>query len=264
MQTTVTPDQIAQFQERGYLHIAGFLDAEELAVWRTAIDDAVAERRGTHLDGRPAGHREDHYRNVFLQMMLLSRSSEPVRNLIHDPALGKLAATLAGIDGIQLWHDQALIKEPFANPTALHRDVPFWSFDSRDALSFWIALDDATPDNGCLHILPGSHRLTDYAMTGIGQNVGEILHLYPELAAIEPVCLPAAAGDCIFHNGMVVHGAGANMTSGYRRAMTCGYMPKHACFNGKRNILSQAYFDSLAVGDELDNYDELPLLYDAH
>ena len=39
-------------------------------------------------------------------------------------------------------------------------------------------------------------------------------------------------------------------------------MPKGACFNGKRNVLSEEYFDSLSVGDVLDDYAELPLLYD--
>ena len=263
MRTRSDTAQRNRYREQGYLLIPEFLDTDELETWRSAVDAAVAKRRGKSLDGYPAGNRERHYHNVFLQMMLLSRTSNAVRSLIHDRALARLAAELAGVTGIQLWHDQALIKEPYANPTAFHRDVPFWSFDCRRAISFWIALDDADRDNGCLYFLPGSHRLTDYRMTGIGENVGEIFHLYPELQGIPPVAVPAKAGDCVFHNGMVVHGAGANLTTRYRRAMTCAYMPKGARFNGKRNILSEDYVSSLAIGDVLDNYDELPLLFES-
>ena len=57
------------------------------------------------------------------------------------------------------------------------------------------------------------------------------------------------------------HGAGANMTPGWRRAMTCGYMPDGSVFNGTRNILPQAYFDSLTIGDALDDDSINPLIW---
>ena len=60
---------------------------------------------------------------------------------------------------MRLWCDQALIKQPFANPTAWHIDVPYWSFDSSHAISAWIPLDDATTENGCLYFMPGSHEV---------------------------------------------------------------------------------------------------------
>ena len=295
MRAHFTTDEIDRYRARGFLHVPGFLggcrirrdsgisdgvlgrwglgpdaeparrlaalDADELERWRRAVDAATAERRGQQLDGQPAGHRDDHYANVFLQMMLLSRSSDAVREIIHDPRLGELAADLAGIDGIRIWHDQALIKEPLANATAFHRDVPFWSFDSQNAISVWVALDEATLENGCLYFLPGSQRLTDYAQAPIGANIGDLVARYPKLVGIEPVPVPAAAGDAIYIDGMIAHGAGPNMTLGYRRAMTCAYMPDGARFNGKRNVLSEAYFNSLNLGDVLDNEDEVPLLF---
>ena len=72
-----------------------------------------------------------------------------------DQRIGKMAAQLAGVDGIRIWHDQALIKRPWANPTAWHLDTPFWSFSDRNAISIWVALDNATLENGCLFFIPG-------------------------------------------------------------------------------------------------------------
>jgi ectoine hydroxylase-related dioxygenase (phytanoyl-CoA dioxygenase family) len=63
------------------------------------------------------------------------------------------------------------------------------------------------------------------------------------------------------HNGLTAHGAGANMTPRPRRAMTCGYMPDGSTFNGTRNVLPQEYFDSLQVGDVLNNQTINPLIW---
>ena len=59
------------------------------------------------------------------------------------------------------------------------------------------------------------------------------------------------AGSCSFHNGLIAHGAGANMTPGWRRAMTCGFMPDGCTFNGKQNILTDEQFASYQIGDVL-------------
>ena len=261
MRSGFTPEEIASYRDLGYLHVTALLDDVELRRWQQVITAAVEDRIGYTLRGQPAGHRENAYSNVFLQLMLLTRTHNDVHELMHDSKLGKLAATLAGLDRIHIWHDQALIKEPLANATAFHRDVPFWSFDSTQAISVWVALDDASPDNGCLYVLPRSQSLTDYEHVSIGVNMGELAARYPELAAIEPVAVPAKAGDAIYIDGMVAHAAGCNMTSTYRRAMTCAYMPHGARFNGKKNILSDEYMASLNIGDILDNEEELPTIY---
>ena len=99
-----TTAQTEHYRQHGFVHVPGMLDTNELTAWRTAIDEAVAERRGKPLDGKPAGHREGAYPNVFLQMMLLSRSSDAVRELMYDARLGRFAATLADIEGIRIWH----------------------------------------------------------------------------------------------------------------------------------------------------------------
>jgi ectoine hydroxylase-related dioxygenase (phytanoyl-CoA dioxygenase family) len=178
-----------------------------------------------------------------------------------NPELGKMLCRLEGISGVRVWHDQTLIKEPFGNPTGWHLDNPYWSFHSRHSLSIWIALEDATPFNGCMCFIPGSHKLATYENSGIGQNMADLFQVYPKMAQIDSVPVPMKAGDCSFHNGLTAHGAGANMTRGRRIAMTCAYMPEGSTFNGQKNILPKDYFESLKPGDVLDNDDQNPLLY---
>jgi ectoine hydroxylase-related dioxygenase (phytanoyl-CoA dioxygenase family) len=181
--------------------------------------------------------------------------------LILDGRLGEVVALLAGIDGVRVWHDQALIKPAYGNPTAWHLDNPFWSFHSHDAISVWIALDDATLANGCLWYLPGTHRSARFELTEIGPNFGALFDAYPEWLGLEPVAAPCAAGDAVVHNGLVAHAAGANLTPRPRRAMTCAYMPVGSTFNGTQNILPDAYVASLEIGDALDDDAINPVVY---
>jgi phytanoyl-CoA hydroxylase len=262
MKDQVGSEQIDRYREQGFLVIEGFLDAEELAHWRAVTDEAVAERLAQtngllHNQGDP----ESYYARTFTQCIKLADTHEGMRALMLDPRLGRLAATLAGVSGVRIWHDQALIKPAFGNPTGWHLDNPYWSFSSRDAISIWVALDDATLANGCLAYTPGSHKTARYENANLSESFGALFDLYPEWKEIDPVLCPCPAGSAVFHNGLTAHGAGANITNKPRRAMTCAYMPDGSTFNGQRNVLPDEYFASLKVGDVLNDETINPLVW---
>ena len=75
--------------------------------------------------------------------------------------------------------------------------------------------------------------------------------------------MPVPAGSAVFHNGLIAHAAGANMTNKPRRAMTCGFMPDGSTFNGKRNILPEELFKKYKVGDVLNDDAFNPLIWQA-
>ena len=252
-----TEHQVAAYQRDGFLLIQDFLDPNEIARWRSATDVAVAQRLAAG-DGGPG---DAYYRRTFLQLQRLADTNDAIAELVLDRGLGEVLATLAGVDGVRVWHDQALIKPPYGNPTAWHLDNPFWSFFSHDAISIWVALDDTTVENGCLWYLPGTHRSARFELTEIGSSFGALFDAYPEWLGIEPVAAPCAAGGAVFHNGLVAHAAGANITPRPRRAMTCAYMPLGSTFNGTKNILPDAYVESLEVGDVLDDDRINPVVY---
>jgi phytanoyl-CoA hydroxylase len=265
MRSNVTQAQIDHYQENGFVVIKNFLSPRELATWRAAVDDAIGRRGQQRVLGHEEKPNEDaYYNNVFIQRVNLWMDNEPIRQLMLDKRLGKVAATLAGVEGIRIWHDQALIKQPWANPTGWHLDNPFWSWFSRDAISLWVALDDVTVQNGCLYFLPGTHKTARYDNSGIGENLSDIFKIYPEWGKVHAVPAEMKAGSCSFHNGLIAHGAGPNMTPGWRRAMTCGFMPDGSTFNGQRNILTKERLAKLTIGDVLDDDAYNPLLYHKH
>jgi len=269
MNYQLTKEQIDSYQQNGFLVVDNFLNPEELEDWRKNVMEAVRERAGQKMPGKTGKTGEDdginedteYFGKVFDQLINLWQTHEGVKRLMTDPRLGEMAATLAGADGIRIWHDQALFKRPWANPTAWHLDTPFWSFTDRKALSIWVALDDATPENGCLYFIPGSFKGTRFDNSGIDKNMDGIFSVYPQFMQVNSVAAPMKAGSCSFHNGLTIHGAGANMTSGHRRAMTCAYMPDGNIYNGQPNVLPDSYVKTLAVGNPLNNELQNPLIY---
>jgi len=171
---------------------------------------------------------------------------------------------------MRIWHDQALIKQPWSNPTGFHNDVPYWSFRSAHAASLWVALDDASLQNGCLHMVPGSHAAIlaegeegAFAETKISKNVGAMMtDDHPaSIGHLDAVPIEYRAGDASIHNGLTAHGAGPNMTPRARRAMTLQMMPAGATFSGTRNILGDERFAALTPGDDLADDTENPVLW---
>ncbi|MEZ4866372.1 MAG: phytanoyl-CoA dioxygenase family protein [Caldilineaceae bacterium] len=262
MNTNLTQTQIETYQANGFLVLENFLDATELEEWRAVVDEAVTGRGRVRIPGHgEEADNDSYYNNVFIQRVNLWQSNEQMRKLMLDPRLGKLAATLAGVDGIRIWHDQALMKQPWANPTGWHLDNPYWSFHSPNAITIWVALDDVTLENGCMWFIPGSQKTATYDNVAIGQNIGDLFKVYPQWAKTAAIPAPMKAGSCSFHNGLVAHAAGPNMTPGWRRAMTCAYMPDGSTFNGKRNILREEQLAKLKVGDLLEDDAQTPLIY---
>ena len=269
MNKEITQSQVDFYQENGYIIIEDFLTQAELEEWRSAVTEAVAERKDQKIPGRAVKIGEDdginadteYQSKVFDQLINLWQTSEKVKRLMLNPKIGEMAARLAQVDGIRIWHDQALFKRPWGNPTSWHLDTPFWSFSDRRALSIWVALDDSTLENGCLFFIPGSQRSTGLENPGIGRNMDSIFSIYPQFHSAKTVAAPMKAGSCSFHNGLLIHGAHANMTPGPRRAMTCAFMPDGSTFNGISNVLPEEVLAHLKVGDLLNNDSVNPLIF---
>ena len=263
MNTTLTPEQIAFYRENGFVLHRNLLAPAEMAELKTAVLDTVQAmgKKKFAEDSIEGEEGENFYDKVFTQRVNLWRINPTVKRYMLDRTLGRALCQLSGRPGYRMWHDQTLIKEPFGNATAWHLDNPNWSFYSPDSISIWIALEDATVENGCMWFVPGTPRFARYEHSPIGYNMADLFKVYPEMAKIETVPAVMKAGDCSFHNGLTAHGAGANMTRRRRIAMVGIYMPVGSTFNGVRNVLPKPYFESLKPGDVLANDDWNPVVY---
>ncbi len=268
MNTKLSKEQIETYQCDGFLLHRNFLSPDEVLELKTAELETLDEVKRTMGKKKIVGGNEwmkegdSYYDTVFTQRVNLWRLSPVVKRYMQNPELGRMLCELEGVDGYRVSQDQLLIKEPFSNPTGWHLDNVFGHYTSWHSIAVWIALEDATLENGCMWYVPGSKRFAKHdTNVSITQNLGDLFKAFPEMLQANPVPVPAKAGDCIFHNGMTAHGAGANMGHTRRIAAAGHYMPIGSLSNGKQGILPAEYFKTLKAGDVLENDDWNPVVY---
>ena len=123
---SVSAADIDAYRQNGYHIVPDLLSPSQLEQWRTIIFSAVQDRSEKKYKFATVAEEDhtnvdfDYYDSVFTQRVNLWQTHDSVKELLlaSGPAIGKIAAELEGIDCVRIWHDQALIKEPFANPTS--------------------------------------------------------------------------------------------------------------------------------------------------
>jgi phytanoyl-CoA hydroxylase len=134
-----------------------------------------------------------------------------------------IARQLLG-DDMAFDFDMLIDKAPGTEtPTPFHQDMAYWvHLPDRRALSCWIALDEATTDNGCMWFAPGTHRSALRKHRSHGTSGGA---LECDGTEAECVCVPLQPGSCTFHDGGVMHYSRGNSTAGHRRALIINFRP---------------------------------------
>src|SRR5262249_18585095 len=140
-----------------------------VAVYRRSIVDAVAR---LNRERRPLAER-DTYGKAFLQTTNLWELDDTVRRFVMARRFARIAAELMGVEGVRLYHDQALFKEPGGGPTPWHQDQYYWPLDTPHTITMWMSLVDASADMGTMTFASGSQRdgyLADLAISDASQS----------------------------------------------------------------------------------------------
>ena len=152
---------------------------------------------------------------------LVTRSTL-LRRTVAAPVLAGLCGDLIGPD-VRLYWDQAVYKKPGTTaPFPWHQDNGYTFIEPQQYLTCWIALTDATVDNGCPRVVPGLPRHGRLA-----HHVTELGHgCLPPGTVGEPV--EARAGDVVVFSSLTPHCTGANTTDSTRKAYIVQYAPDGA------------------------------------
>ncbi|MFI7340847.1 phytanoyl-CoA dioxygenase family protein [Streptomyces sp. NPDC050085] len=224
-----------RFRTDGFTPVGSLLSDEEVDVYRNIYDrflsgeiDCGAKRSdlGAGAEGRTATQvsgAQGKAPESITQIMWPSALCPELANLpLHERALN-VARELAG-DDLVLDFDMLIDKAPHtATPTPWHQDAAYWvDLPDTRAVSIWVALDAATPDNGCMWYLRGSHRapLRPHRPAGSGGGALECPCSEAEPGAV-PV--PLAPGEGAAHGGGTLHYSRGNSTERHRRAYILNY-----------------------------------------
>ena len=242
----LSDEQVAQYQRDGFIQISNVLDPPDLARLRDAVVAAVEAEKTV----RAEGETKSPYEQIFIQKVNLWRRHPAVREFVLCKRFGDLAARLSG-EPVRVWHDQALFKEPREGAkTPWHQDAHYWPHQQRiEQISIWIALRDATIDNGCMSFIPGSQHVQGLEPIRLA-NPQNIFDLAPEFKGAKPRTIELRAGSCTFHNGLTFHYAGPNKSEHMREAFAIIYMPDGTTYDGKPHIVTDPL--NLKAGDRLE------------
>ncbi len=216
----LTPAQVAQFQRDGHILLRGLATPAEVAAYRPLIGALVWAANKQRV---PLAER-DTYHQAFIQVANLWETSPAVARFTLARRFGKVAAELLGVDGVRLYHDQALFKEAGGGPTPWHQDQYYWPLDDDRCVTLWMPLVDVSVEMGALTFASGSHRDGCVAALAISDESEARLAEYVRARGFPVVSTPMQAGDATFHWGWTLHMAPANRTARVREVMTIIYI----------------------------------------
>jgi len=261
--SSLDDEQIAQFQEQGYIAFTDVISPQEVADAREALTELVQRVANDPTTIKKGPFWSPENKKIVVQF---EKGYEPrgaddadlelnVRKLMyyqeehphfgylsnnHSKIMGVLSSILG--DNALLYADQAMIKPALiGTEKPWHQDNAYFSVTPLSAIcGVWIALEDATIENGCMHVLAGKHK--DGALKHHYTHDCEILPDRIVPAQAVPVELPA--GGALFFSGMLPHQTPPNKSPNRRRALQFHYRAASSSI-----IEKEEYFKVFAEAD---------------
>jgi phytanoyl-CoA hydroxylase len=239
--------QISRFHRDGYLLGPNVVDRASLETLRAELDRVIEQRDRADVPQptRVSNLGGDESHPVW-QIVNIWLASDAFRHLLNIEGLGEAMQALIGGDHIRLWHDQVQYKpKDIGGTTAWHQDWPYWPTMSQpNAVTAWIALDDADADNGCMSMVPGSHRWGN-AITHLHtiKGISEMPASWDGRDTPARLC-PVPAGAVHFHHSLTWHGSHNNTSARPRRAIALHFMNEQVRKNPGDQHLCSRYCES--------------------
>lgn len=248
----VSIDAIQFYQKNGYIKLKNVLGPELLKYYGDIITDWVFKLNKLT---KPMEARTT-YEKAFLQVMNLWRENDIIREFVFSRRLAQIAAELMQVDGVRLYHDQALYKESSGGITPWHADQFYWPLSNPNTVTVWVPLQEVPMEMGPLAFAEASQVV----------EIGRDKEISDESEALLTSALkqftineePFDLGEVSFHAGWTYHRAGANASNKPRKVMTIIYMDKDIRIVEPNNPFRekdwQTWLDEKLVGSIADSH----------
>ncbi len=234
----VTDADVAFYQENGYWIGPKIFNDDELVLFREHHAKVVA---GEYETGRTPHSRSIPIGEPIDQIVKIDNSywcDSVLAKLALNTAIGAMAAKLSGSSWIRLWHDQLLHKPPQTDTEAgavgWHQDWFYWQCaEPANLLTAWVALVDVNEQNGCMEVVPGSHKWGLQEGSDFFAQDLEALQQSIEKSSGKPfetVSCELPAGAMSFHHCLTIHGSRPNLSSAPRLSLVLHLQPDGTCY----------------------------------
>lgn len=211
----ISPEQRLAFRNEGCFVLRGWFTSEEVErLWSHIEPFAVDHQQSLESRGSEGISRA----NEIQFTAHLARQCPEIMAFAGGARMARLASSLLGADARLYW-DQAVIKHPETpRDFPWHQDNGYTPIDPEEYITCWLALSRATVENGCIWVLPGSHR--QGTLPHMDSPLGKVGYSGPEAG----VPIPAEKGDLVVFSSLLLHRSGPNLTAGeVRRAYVMQY-----------------------------------------
>ena len=225
--------QRAFFDQQGYLIAPDLLNGCEVAECQREIQRlhqlaASQDPLSHHFQREPFSKDQNRNGLPVLRKIENTRALSPYfAQLAAHPGLVALVQNLLG-DDLLLFRSTLMLKPAFhGSAHALHQDSAYWPMEPPALVTASIALDDATPANGCIKVIPGSHQWGLQEWGHIAQQQGAPLTNREDIDCSGQLDVPLAAGSAVLFHSLMVHGSGPNQTDRSRNTALYAYFSPH-------------------------------------
>jgi phytanoyl-CoA hydroxylase len=221
-----------QYRELGFVSVANAISPEEVEGVLTAMAEIAndPEAKGIELQFESAAKGKidlvdrDQYLDYIRKFMWFSHLHPVTQALMYKPELVSILEELLGGE-VEMFQDMALLKPPgIGREKPWHQDHAYFNLpEGTPVIGVWISLDEATPENGCMHFLPGKHK--DGPVPHWNRRDWQICDS-DILRQSGQVATPLEAGGCVIFDGLTPHGTPDNRSNTRRRAIQWHYVKK--------------------------------------
>ncbi len=215
------PRPIDPYHERGFFVVSAGLTDAELQHLRDRVDALIAKPPEPADPARRPRLEPNQPRFGYLYDV--AYKDQAFESLVRDPRLVDLVAPLMPGPRLSLYTSKVVFKPPGSRQhVPLHQDYPN-APDEQVKPEIWFALDDADEDNGCLRVVPGSHRAGRVAHRESPVEYMSLEVVEHDRFLAESVPVPVKAGDAVVFCTRLIHGSLAPTSDRPRRAFVLAY-----------------------------------------
>ena len=240
----LTARQIADYRRDGFIKLKQVFNADELAHYGAEITRLTI---ALNTQTKPLEERST-YDRAFLQVMNLWEESGTAREFVFGKRLAGIAAALMEVDGVRLYHDQSLYKEPGGGITPAHADQYYWPVASDRTITAWVPLQAVPQDMGPLAFFTGSQHVEFGRDLEISDESERAITANMQARGFRVVDEPFDLGEVSFHSGWTFHRAGPNRSAQPRAVMTVIYMDRDMRLRAPDNHMQQADWERWCPG----------------
>ncbi len=233
-----TQQDIRFYRKNGYWLGPRILSDEFLERLRSAMDDVYAGKFETGTEPWLGYWKANGNSSAVRKTDNAHWANNTLRELVMNETIGAMAALLSGSRGIRLWHDQLLYKPgqgrkaQAGGNVGWHQDNNYWRCASGELLTAWVAFDDVTLNNGCMQVVPASHKWGLIEGDFFNQDLESMKSKLEDSTGHKFRTKPCTlkAGSVSFHHCLTIHGSGPNFTDKPRRSLVLHLMPDDAAY----------------------------------